>query len=141
MKIYLHYKDIEYRIEKEGEISEWLINVAKAEGNKIGEIDYILVDDQTIRIINKEFLNHDGFTDVIAFNNTKGKKLYGEIYISIDSVKRNANEYSEGNLNFELMRVLVHGLLHIVGYDDKAFEQKRNMRKLEDKYLNLYLKR
>lgn len=101
-----------------------------------GNITIIFTSDKVIRNINKEFLNHDYFTDIITFQNNRKGIVNGELYISIDSIKRNSTKYASSNYYLELYRVIIHGILHLVGLDDKAEWQKLQMKKEEDYYLN-----
>jgi rRNA maturation RNase YbeY len=90
-----------------------------------------------LRKINVSFLEHDYNTDVITFNYNSGKKLNGEVYISIDTVRVNSANYNV-SLEQEVMRVMFHGILHLIGYDDKTGPQKREIRMMEDKWLDLF---
>jgi probable rRNA maturation factor len=107
-----------------------------ADGKMIpGDVSIILTRDEKLRQINVEFLEHDYFTDVITFNYNSGDLVNGEIYISIDTVKGNAGNYKVSLVN-ELTRVMIHGILHLTGYDDKTEEGRRMMRSREDYWLD-----
>ena len=113
----------------------WLKSVIVSEGNKAGDIQYIFCDDNKLHSINKTYLNHDTFTDIITFSTTENEKIIsGEIYISIERVKENSIVHSVSFIN-ELSRVMVHGVLHLVGYNDHSPSEKRIMRSKEDYYL------
>lgn len=104
----------------------WIERVVVLEGFVVGEINYIFCDDTYLNRINKEFLNHDSFTDIISFDYSLGKQISGDIFISIERVLDNAGKY---NVTFEneLRRVMVHGVLHYMGYKDKTIEEKKIM--------------
>lgn len=104
---------------------------------QLNQIDYIFVNDEDLLQINKEVLKHDYYTDIISFDYTEGRRIEGEIYISIDRVKDNAKKYSE-TFHVELLRVIFHGVLHYVGYKDKTKKDSEKMREKENKYLNIY---
>ena len=106
----------------------------------LGDLNVIITNDQKLRKINVQFLEHDYNTDVITFNYNVGNVINGEIYISIETVQKNALNYNVG-LRMELIRVIIHGVLHLVGYDDKTEEQKREMTVMEDMWLKIYEER
>ncbi|WP_439153101.1 rRNA maturation RNase YbeY [Winogradskyella sp.] len=114
--------------------AEWISNVINEEDCKEGEINYIFCSDDYLHKINVEFLNHDTLTDIISFDYSVGKKLQGDIYISIDRVKENATLYKV-DFKDELARVMVHGVLHCCGYKDKSEKEVEVMRSKEDYYL------
>mgnify|MGYP002527566228 CR=1 FL=1 len=122
----------------ETEVSAWVRQVAKSYGKAVGDINYIFVDDETILDINRRFIGHDYYTDHIGFDYSEGNALSGDIYISLDTVRTNAELYrvSSGE---ELRRIIIRGLLHLCGLRDKTPEERTQMQKAEDKALNLYL--
>lgn len=116
-------------------IETWLSSVIDNEGYIEGEISYILCSDKHIIEINKEYLNHDYPTDIITFNYVENKIVSTDIFISLETVADNAKSYNVSFIN-EFLRVLVHGILHLVGYDDKTDEEQEIMTQKEDFYLN-----
>ena len=134
MRIRIFYDNTNFRLRgwrKARKILEWVI---RKEEKIPGDLNFILTDDEAIRNMNCQFLEHDYFTDVITFNDNVEDIVNGEVYISRDTVKSNAVNYKV-SLNNELSRVIIHGVLHLVGYDDKTDRQKRKMRKIEDMWL------
>jgi len=126
---------VSFQPENKRKISHWLKQVAAKEGKKTGHLHYIFVSDEIILDINKEFLQHDDYTDIVTFDNTVDDTISGEMYISIDSVQSNAKHYLVDFRN-EILRVMVHGLLHLCGYKDTTSGEQKKMRAVEDKYLN-----
>lgn len=131
--------DVLFSLKNKRKISNWLKNVANAEEKKIDNLSYVFVTDNKILEINSEYLKHDYYTDIITFDNSlSGSKISGEMYISIDTVKQNAKDYKVEFEN-ELLRVLVHGLLHLCGYNDDTKESKKLMRQKENDYIKLFI--
>ena len=129
------YSETEYALQKEDHISNWISNVITAEGFEEGEISYIFCNDEYLLKLNIEFLNHDTLTDIISFDNSVGKQINGDIYISIERVKENAITYKTLFLN-ELHRVIIHGILHYCGYKDKTEADAKTMRHKEEASLS-----
>lgn len=118
-------------------ISRWLNEVATGYGRRIGNVAYKFCSDEEIIRINREFLDHDYYTDIITFENTIGRKVAADIFISPETVRTNAEEIGEP-YERELRRVIVHGLLHLFGIKDKTPEERQEMEAAEDKALQLY---
>jgi len=118
----------------EKSIRQKIIDLIILEGKMEGEISIIFCTDDYLLKINKDFLNHDYYTDIITFNYVSGNIISGDLFISIERVKENAKFF---NVKFieELERVILHGILHLIGYDDKTTEQKEEIRKKENYYL------
>ncbi|MEO9475411.1 MAG: rRNA maturation RNase YbeY [Cyclobacteriaceae bacterium] len=132
-------EDISFTLADETSIGEWLRTVAKKEGNNISSLTYIFCSDEYLLAINKEYLNHNYYTDIITFDNSiSDEGILGDIFISIDRVRENASEFNEP-LERELNRVIVHGLLHLCGYKDKTETEQNVMRQREDAYISLRL--
>ena len=117
--------------------SRWLISVANEEGFLIDTLVFLFVDDKEILEMNKKFLKHDYYTDVITFGDLEDKKISGDIAISIERVLDNSKTYGV-EFEDELKRVMVHGLLHIMGYNDKASDDKSVMSQKENKAMKMF---
>jgi rRNA maturation RNase YbeY len=120
-------------------IKQLLLRIANDHTNTIKQIDYVFIDDKALLEINKSALNHDYYTDIISFDYTENKKIEGEIYISIERVIDNARKFTE-EFHVELLRVIIHGVLHYVGYKDKTKSDANSMREKENYYLDIYNK-
>jgi len=127
--------EIEFSLKKRRKIKKWLNAIAFEENNKIENLNFLIVDDKRMIHFNKTYLNHNYPTDIITFNTSENKKISGDIIISLERVEENAKEYKV-ELEEELWRVMAHGLLHLLGYNDKRKEEKEKMRKKENYYLN-----
>ena len=112
-----------------------LSNVVKTELKELGDISIIFVSDQYLLEMNQKYLNHDYFTDIITFDYCEDNVISGDLFISVDRVKENADSFNVDELT-EIHRVMIHGVLHLCGYKDKTEEEEKNMRLLENKYLN-----
>jgi probable rRNA maturation factor len=121
---------------KKKEISEWIKRVAEQHGKKIGQISYIFCDDAKILDVNIEYLQHDYYTDIITFDYTEGNKIAGDIFISLDTVKSNSEQFETEYID-ELHRIIIHGILHLCGIDDKTDEARANMTRLENEALSI----
>lgn len=118
-------------------LTRWIKSTAEEYGKITGDISYIFCSEEKILEINRQYLNHDYFTDIITFDYSEKNILSGDIFISPDTLKTNAIEF---NVTFEeeLLRIIIHGILHLCGQDDKTPESKRQMTVKEDKALNAY---
>jgi len=119
------------------EISLWLQNVAKSENFEIADLNYVFVSDEELYEMNVKYLNHNTLTDIITFNYVENEIVSGDIFISVDRVKENAVDF---NVSFEneLLRVMVHGLLHLMNYNDKTDEEQDMMTLKEDEKLKMF---
>jgi probable rRNA maturation factor len=115
----------------------WINVIIKQHNKNIGDLNYIFCSDDYILGINKEHLSHDYFTDIITFNYNEDIVISGDVFISYDSVKSNALVYSNGNIQDELDRVIIHGVLHLIGFNDKTELDQIEMTKQEDIALKL----
>ena len=119
-------------------LKQFLVKLAKKEGRRIETVNFVFTTDSKLLKINKEYLNHHYYTDIITFPiNVSEKTISADIYISTERVKENAAVYAS-SFKKELHRVIFHGLLHLCGYNDKQKKDQERMRQLEDKYLRLY---
>lgn len=132
--IQFFFEDID-KIEIQPNLSNRLENIILSEGKKPGEINYIFCDDEYLLQVNREYLKHDYYTDVITFDYVKGKTISGDIFVSLPRIFDNAQTLSK-DFESEFFRVLAHGLLHLCGYMDKTDEEIAEMRSKEDYYLN-----
>ena len=114
---------------------KWLKKSVNSLGFTIGELSFIFCSDEYIKKINIKYLSHHFFTDVITFDYSKEKLLFGDVYISIERVKENSKTYKT-SFNEEMFRVIIHGVLHLCGFDDKTKEEKSLMRSKENDFLS-----
>jgi rRNA maturation RNase YbeY len=129
--------ELEFELDNEDQFSSWISIVILSENKKEGDINYIFCDDDYILEINKQYLDHDYYTDIISFDYSVGNELHGDIFVSIDRVRENADDF---NVTFdeELKRVIIHGILHYVGYKDKTEEDEILMRQKEDEKIKMF---
>lgn len=117
-------------------ITRWIKETITSEGKTLGDISFIFCSDTYLLEVNKQYLNHDYFTDIITFDYVEGNLISGDIFISCDRVKENAAEFKTGFDN-ELFRIIIHGVLHLLGYKDKSKKDKLLMTEKEDLYLKV----
>ncbi|MFN8326684.1 rRNA maturation RNase YbeY [Flavobacterium sp.] len=129
--------ECDFNIVNEDEFFIWIENVINSENKSLGEISYIFCYDEYLLEINKQYLNHDYYTDIISFDYTENEVVSGDIFISIDRVRENALDYGVSFDN-ELKRVVIHGILHFCGYKDKSQDEERMMRLKEEEKINLF---
>ena len=136
-QVYFHYADRKLNIAGKKQIKEEVLYLFKKEKVSLDKLNYIFCSDEFLLQINKQFLNHDFYTDIITFDLSETNKTIGEIYISLDRVKDNA---AQNHVPFkeELARVIFHGALHLCGYRDKKKTEIEIMRKKEDHYLKVF---
>jgi len=130
---------ISFRMPDKVLVRNWINKVAKKEGYQIESLDFIFCTDSFVHKLNKDFLNHDYLTDILTFNLNEGRdeKISGEIYISIDRVRENSLIFKT-TFTRELLRVIIHGVLHLMGYDDKTKAKMTRMREQEDVCLKMF---
>ena len=129
-------EDIDFKFKAKRANNAWLSFVAGAEIKRIGDINIIFCSDNYLLDINMKYLRHDYFTDIITFDYCEGDVLSGDLFISIDTVRDNAAFYKSEFIT-ELRRVMVHGVLHLIGYDDHTEAEQKTMRSKEDYYLSV----
>lgn len=134
-----HNNDIKFALHDKKPIRKWITQVIVDHEKEVGEIVFVFCTDEYLLNVNKEFLKHDYYTDIITFDYSKPRIISGEIYISIPRVRENAKTYKVQFVD-ELHRVIIHGILHLLGYKDKSRAQEKEMRKAEDKCLALFKK-
>jgi rRNA maturation RNase YbeY len=125
-----------FTLTDETRLEKWIHTVILAHGFTLGEINYIFCDDAYLHKLNVEFLQHDTLTDIISFDNSLGKLVNGDIFISIDRVEDNANDFKVAFIE-ELHRVMIHGVLHYLGFKDKSEEEQKEMTNQENESLLL----
>lgn len=131
-------EDIDFKFGQKNQLKAWLKKVAESEGFKMRNLNYIFCSDEYLHKINLEYLDHDTYTDIITFDNSEEEEdIEGDIFVSIERVKDNSQELKTEFLD-EFKRVLVHGLLHLCGYDDHSGEDEAQMRELESKYISIF---
>lgn len=128
-----------FTLRKKRELKKWVKEAVALENRNFGDITFVFESDEEVYKVNVEYLGHDWYTDVISFDYKLGEEVGGDIIISVDRVRENAVKY---NVDFEqeIRRVMIHGVLHLAGYDDGTGEERKNMMRLEDKYLALWRK-
>ena len=128
------FEDTNFKFNRRRLTSQWLKFTAESEIKRIGQVNIIFCSDNYILDINQKYLQHDYFTDIITFDYCEGKTLSGDLFISVDTVRENALFYGT-EFDDELNRVIGHGLLHLIGYDDHSEEDQKTMRSKENYYL------
>lgn len=129
-------EDVDFKVPHPRKTKSWLKGIIEAEGYKLNQLNYIFCSDEYLLNVNRQYLGHDFYTDIITFDNSEVEdKIEGDIFVSIERVQENAQELSK-SFEEELRRVLAHGILHLVGYDDIEDDQELEMRTKEDFYLS-----
>ena len=137
MPIRYFSEEADFTLEHPRKTTKWINTVALKEKASVKAINYVFCPDSFLLQLNQDFLKHNTFTDIITFDYSSSRKsLEGEIYISLDRIKENALKF-KSTLDEELHRVIIHGILHLIGYKDKSKAEKLLMRKKEDAYLSL----
>lgn len=138
MTVKVHYQKEGFRLRESRLLKNWISQIVINEGYKCDLVEYVFTDDELILNLNREFLEHDYYTDVITFKRSEeGDPIKAEIYISVDTVKSNAKEIGVPFIR-EVCRVMAHGILHLTGYNDNDETSRVKMREREDYYLRIY---
>ena len=131
-------EEIDFKLPFPQKTSKWIKTISESEGYDLGDLNYIFCSDEYLLEINKQYLDHDYYTDIITFDNSEEDgRIEGDIYISVDRVKENAVDFGTDS-DTEMRRVLIHGLLHLMSYTDTSEELKIQMRAKEDECLQLF---
>ena len=133
----LFNSETDFNLSDEDKYIDWISFSIENESLSVGEINYIFCDDEYLHKINVDYLNHDTLTDIISFDYSQGDVVSGDIFISVERVKDNAQDF---NVTFdnELLRVMIHGIMHYCGYKDKSEEEAKVMRSKEDYYISKF---
>lgn len=134
MAISYYAEEVKLPALRKRDTNEWIRTVAALYDKKCGDIAYIFCSDEKILAVNKEYLQHDYYTDIITFDYTEGNRISGDIFISLDTVKSNAQEYGQ-RFEDELHRIIIHGILHLCGIKDKGEKERQQMTRCENQAL------
>lgn len=134
MAITYQAEDIKFPNIKRRKVTRWIKQVAEMHGKRVGDIAYIFCSDTKILEINRQYLEHDYYTDIITFDYTEGDKISGDLFISLETVRTNSEQFS-ADYEHELHRVIIHGILHLCGFKDKTSKEEAAMRIKEDQAL------
>jgi len=136
VSIYFHTEDLHFNLPEKRITRNWIYSVILSYNRVPGDINFIFCSNDYLLEINKSYLNHHYYTDVITFNLAEGAEISGDVFISVDKVKENAKVW---NVSFksECLRVMIHGVLHLLGFDDNNEESRKEMKEMEDKALSL----
>lgn len=132
----LFHSECAFSFNKEEETTQWIRQCIEKEGKKAGELNYIFCTDAYLLEKNIDFLNHDTYTDIITFDYCEAERINGDLFISVERIEENATQYKV-DFSDELARIIIHGTLHLLGYNDKTKEEQKEMRSKEDFYLSL----
>ena len=134
--IEFHY-EMDFMLQDESKYVDWIKDLVTSEGGEISRLDYIFCTDAYLLEKNQQFLKHDTYTDIITFDYSDGKTIAGDVFVSIERVKENSDKYNV-RFNEELLRVMSHGVLHLLGYSDKSEQERAIMRQKENEKIKLF---
>lgn len=137
MSILFHNEDVKSPKIKKQLVKNWIKSVIASEGKQLGNVNYIFCSDEYLLQVNKQYLNHDYYTDIITFDYVDEGLISGDIFVSVDRIEENGKQYGSG-FDAELRRILVHGILHLIGFGDKTPQEKKIMTGKEDQYLAIF---
>lgn len=136
MPVYIHEQDTKFHVEQKRVLKKWLQQVVGNHSKKAGDINIILCSDEELLRMNQEVLKHDTYTDIITFNYNSSKMVSGDLFLSIERIRENASKFAV-RIEQELHRVMVHGVLHLIGFNDKTEKERSQMRLKENESLEL----
>lgn len=137
MSIFFHKEGINFDIREKKKIRQWINKVVEIEKKELGELNIILAGDKELLELNKTYLSGKYLTDVITFEYNEEKKISGDVYLSVERIRENALKFNE-RVDREILRVIIHGILHLMGYKDKKDEEQKKMRQKEDECLSMF---
>ncbi|MBQ3691237.1 MAG: rRNA maturation RNase YbeY [Bacteroidales bacterium] len=135
-----NFEDIEFELPDNSLLRSWIEYTIHSENKELGNISYIFCSDEYLWNMNKQYLNHDYYTDIITFDYVKDDVVSGDLFISYDRISDNAEKFSVLR-ETELLRVMIHGVLHLIGYDDVTDELEKEIHKKEDFYIDIFEKK
>lgn len=137
MAIYFSTENIDFDLKHKMKVKKWITEVIRKAGGRVGDISYLFCDDAHLLGVNQTYLEHDTYTDIITFDYVEGNRISGDILISVERVAENAQTFGV-EFEQELHRVIIHGILHLLGQDDKTDPEAAQMRRREDEALRLW---
>ena len=137
MEIYFHKEDVETEVKEKGRIKKWVEETINSEGKNGETINIILTSNSNIKSLNRKYLKRNYTTDIIAFNYNRDNVISGDLFLNPDTIKMNAGKYKT-KYSEEILRVIIHGVLHLIGYNDENNEEKLMMREKENFYLEKF---
>ena len=137
MAIFFSTENIDFELADEPKVKKWILAVVGAQGKRVGNLNYLFCDDSYLINVNRTYLNHDTYTDIITFDYVEGNVVSGDILISVERVRENATLFNS-SFEQELRRVIIHGVLHLLGQADKSDEDAAVMRRKEESALALW---